>query len=397
VDATEGLQLHSNRAAAPYGFRRRVAFGQIALTLASFALLIAGGGSVQAQPAATPDAAMSEDVLTDAQWQQLDAATDRGLTFLASQQRSDGSFTCTRSGQPGVTSLAVLAFLSRGHTPDSQPYGPLIRAAVRFVLGHQQSNGMISGYNGERPNYHHAISALMLCEIYGMSDQRQNEQIEPAITRAVEFSRMQQTRRKRNPQDNGGWRYLTPNGPNDSDLTATSWNLMFYRSAKNCGYDIPVEYVNDAVAYVRRCYDPALGGFVYGLSRQNDEHYVSGASAGGGILALSLGGQHGDPRAKQTAQWILAHGFDRYNWRDHRDDRYHYSAFYSSQGMFQVGGDEFAAFFPPLMNTLIANQDADGGWQPERFYDRDFGQVYSTSFAVLALSAPYQMLPIFQR
>jgi hypothetical protein len=114
-------------------------------------------------------------------------------------------------------------------------------------------------------------------------------------------------------------------------------------------------------------------------------------------LALSLGGQHGDPRAKQTAQWILAHGFDRYNWRDHRDDRYHYSAFYSSQGMFQVGGDEFAAFFPPLMNTLIANQDADGGWQPERFYDRDFGQVYSTSFAVLALSAPYQMLPIFQR
>ena len=34
---------------------------------------------------------------------------------------------------------------------------------------------------------------------------------------------------------------------------------------------------------------------------------------GAGILSLSLGGEHETEMARGAADWVLAHGFDRYN------------------------------------------------------------------------------------
>src|SRR5688500_2330912 len=57
-------------------------------------------------------------ILTDAEWQKLDKAVDRGLEFIAKQQSVDGSFPTDATGQPGVTALCAIAFLSRGHIPN---------------------------------------------------------------------------------------------------------------------------------------------------------------------------------------------------------------------------------------------------------------------------------------
>src|SRR5690242_19894429 len=51
-------------------------------------------------------------VLSPAKWQQVEASVDRALAWLASQQTVDGSFSTLPAGQPAVTSLCVLAFLS---------------------------------------------------------------------------------------------------------------------------------------------------------------------------------------------------------------------------------------------------------------------------------------------
>src|SRR2546422_9813151 len=53
-------------------------------------------------------------VLTPEKWKQVENAVDRGLTYLISRQEPDGSFATIPSGQPGVTSLCVMPFLSRG-------------------------------------------------------------------------------------------------------------------------------------------------------------------------------------------------------------------------------------------------------------------------------------------
>ncbi len=83
-------------------------------------------------------------VLSPEKWQQVEQAVDRALSWMASQQAADGSFPTLPSGQPAVTSLSVMAFLSRGHQPGIGPYGKRINSAIDFVLSCQLPNGLIS-------------------------------------------------------------------------------------------------------------------------------------------------------------------------------------------------------------------------------------------------------------
>src|SRR6266576_2901686 len=70
------------------------------------------------QKLAKPDADDSPpNVLSPEEWQRVDSAVRRGLTWLASQQQDDGAFPTLEMGQPAVTSLCAMAFVSHGHAP----------------------------------------------------------------------------------------------------------------------------------------------------------------------------------------------------------------------------------------------------------------------------------------
>src|SRR6478672_12435905 len=69
-------------------------------------------------------------VLTPDDWRRLDASIDRALDWLLTQQKSDGSFPTIERGQPGVTSLCVLAFMAHGHTAGEGKYGPQLDRAA---------------------------------------------------------------------------------------------------------------------------------------------------------------------------------------------------------------------------------------------------------------------------
>ena len=92
----------------------------------------------------------------------------------------------------------------------------------------------------------------------------------------------------------------------------------------------------------------------------------------------------------------LVQSFDDYNHSPYTRDRYHYSAFYASLGMFLVGDEYFGRFFPRTARVLVAHQNRDGSWQPEQ-EDAVYGNAYTTSLMVLALSVHNQLLPVFQR
>ncbi len=346
--------------------------------------------------------------LTPGEWSRLDRAVDRGVAFISRNQARDGSFLTAYDGQPGVTSLCVLAFLARGHQPGKGPYGALIDRAIDYVLDIQDPNvGSLfpDRFSGGRPprsfsgNYSHGISGVMLAEVYGMTDARRHERIRDAITRALRYTRSQQLRPKANPDENGGWRYVHVQRGNDADLSITAWQLMFLRSARNAEFNVPEEWIKEAMGYVHRSFDVNERGFVYALS--GDERYCSRGMVGAGIVCLELGGEHRSETAREAGNWILRHSFEPYNNSWHPDDRYHYSAFYCSQAMFQLGGEDWRRFFPGLLRVLAAAQHPDGSWDPETAGgykgDGKYGNVYTSALAVLSLSTPYQLLPIYQR
>jgi hypothetical protein len=342
-------------------------------------------------------------VLTPEEWSRLDHAVDRGVNFIARSQVRDGSFPTVYDGQPGITSLCVLALLARGHQPGKGPYGAQIDRAIDYVLDIQDPNvGSIfperfSGGRAPRSfsgNYNHGISGVMLAEVYGMTNAPRHERLREAVMRALRYTRSQQVRPKSNPDENGGWRYVHIQAGNDADLSITAWQLMFLRSARNAEFNVPEEWIKEAMGYVQRSFDVNERGFVYALS--GDERYCSRGMVGAGIVCLELGGQHGSETSREAGNWILHHSFDSYNNSWHPEDRYHYSAFYCSQAMFQLGGDAWRRFFPGFLRVLADAQHADGSWDLDRG-DQKYGNVYTTALVVLSLATPYQLLPIYQR
>lgn len=349
------------------------------------------------------------DVLTPGEQKAMESAVDKALAWIASRQQPDGRFPTRDPGQPGVTALCTLAFLSRGHLPGEGRYGETINNALDFVKSCQMDNGLITylqppGIAMHNPShtasYNHAIGGLLLTESYGLAGGMNHEKIPDMVERAVQFVVRKQTPAGGHPHnqwDQGGWRYIQPWPQCNSDLSVTSWNLMFLRSARNAGFEVPSSVIDRAMDYVKRCYQPDLGTFYYGLfyGDQRDTR----AMAGAGILALSLGGLHHTEMAQTAGDWLLRNNFHQYlgRGRNYYDTRYFYGAFYGAQASLQLGNPHWQQFYPGMVKALVDNQHGDGSWDAEPGEDAHYGNVYSTSMAVLALTTPYQLLPIYQR
>lgn len=354
------------------------------------------------------------NVLAPDEWKRVDGAVERALTWMATQQQDDGSFPSLQTGQPGVTSLCLMAFMSHGHAPGNGQYGARLERATDFVLACQKENGLLAKVGIDVPEisreidhhlgtctaYDHAISSLLLSELYGMSEPNRAQRMEGAIKKALAATLLMQRWPKDKESDKGGWRYIDDRDESDSDLSLTGWNLMFLRSARNAGFDVPKEAIDDAVAYIRRCYSKKYGTFEYWIDRMDGR---TRGMAGAGILALAHAGYHNSSEAQSTGAWILEQKFDPYNESillpaTKVVDRYHYSLFNCCQGMYQLGGKYWQDFFPRVVPVLLANQQSDGSWPADSYrIDAKFGNSYTTALVVITLGAPNQLLPIFQR
>ncbi len=360
-------------------------------------------GAPQRSPGAAPVPELA-GALPLEKWRQVEDSVDCGLAWLATQQADDGSFPSLSTAQPAITSFCALAFLSRGHQPGPGKYGRQIERAVDYVLSCQKDDGLLCletpgpAWQFEKAShtgtYNHAISGLMLCEAYGQVSGKRAATVRKAIEKALAFSRNLQSRPKPSPIDDGGWGYLRPtSGGMDGDLSVTAWHLMFLRAARNAEFPVPKQYADEAVAYIRRAWKPDQGEFLY-----NRFGTSSRGMMGAGVLSLSMAGQHHSVIAQAAGDWLLQHPFHDFGEQIGEFDRYYYSMFYCSQAAAQLGGRYWNGIYPPLAESILSHQLADGSLPPEpNRGDVVFGQCYSTSLAVLALTPAYQLLPVYQK
>ena len=350
------------------------------------------------------------DAIDADEWTRVENSVNRALATMAEGAKFNGSIGNGKpTGQPAITALAVTAFISCGHTPGHGEYGKFLHDAVDYVLRTQGSHGLFSEVpigrfhqstaSSHTVTYNHAIAGMMLCEVYGLVGEPQSSRVKEAITKAILATYQFQDIQKSSPADQGGIRYIHPmsRSRRTSDLSVTAWHLMFLRSAANAGFPVPEEPIRELVGYIERCY-VGDGQFSYEIGRPGK---ANAAMTGAGAFSLSLAGQHQNPKVLEACRWIADNPYSR----DFTEiagvprrpsGRPFYTAYYTSQAMAQVGGELWARYYPDLVQTLLMSQTKSGSW-PHSNSDQIFGNTYTTALAVLALTPPYQILPIYQR
>ncbi len=300
------------------------------------------------------------------------------LKYLHDSQDADGAWRLYAQKSPGVTSLAVMAFLSAGHVPGEGPYGDSVTRGIRWVLDAQKADGLF--LSPQRPGfamYEHGISTLMLAEVAGMTDAALSRRIKQAVEKAVAVILKAQ---RRDGLSAGGWRYQVTG--TDADVSVTGWQLLALRAVRSRGCDVPAERIDRALEFLKRCEDARTGGFRYTPGGE-----LTVACTGTAILCLELCRGHQTPEALRAGSHVLQHllRWDEIN--------FFYSAYYCSQATFQLGGNYWNYFRPELRKALLPYQQPNGSWS-----GRDgFGAAYGTSMSVLALTVEYRYLPIYQR
>ena len=317
---------------------------------------------------------------------ELEDTVNKALAFLKNTQREDGSWSAVQGGgrNAAITGLCVMAFLSAGHVPGEGPYAETVEKGIRFVLKVQQANGLIAG-EGRHEMYHHGICTLMLAEVAGMTEGPLADEVRKKLEKAVAVILKAQ---RKDGVNRGGWRYNV-NGY-DTDISVTGWQVMALRAAKNLGCDVPAEAIDRAVEYLKRCQDNGSGGFRYTPGGR-----LTVACTGTSILALEICGKehHHCHEALRGGAYLIR----KENLPSARQEWFFYSIYYGSQAAFQLGGNYWTVFRPPLHDVLLQLQRTGGFWDTNSADALQGGRAYCTAMAILALTVEYRFLPIYQR
>jgi hypothetical protein len=317
----------------------------------------------------------------------LDAATSHGLEYLVSQQNSDGSFGATQ--KPAITGLALMSFLSSGHTPNAgkfEPnvgkYGSNVRAAIDFLLSQAQPDGSLS--RQAKPMYGQGIATLALAEAYGVEENEgQRKRIAAVLTNSVKLILVAQDVKKPEAYA-GGWRYEL-NSP-DSDLSLSGWNALALRACQNVGIIVPRQGVQRALKFVLKCYSPEAKGFTYQPGTPS-----TASMTAAGIVCLSLLDGTPRPEIEAAAMTLAAKPLDE-------SAQYpYYGTYYATHAAFQLGGATWTDVSKITLDKLLKSQQPDGSWPDVAAESSGAGSTYTTSMALLTLSIPYRLLPIYQR
>ena len=331
-----------------------------------------------------PDGSQAKGMMTP----QLDKAVEKGLEFLATRRRPDGSFgTGAYTGNVAITSLAALAFMAGGSQPQRGRFGKIVTDALKYILTQENREGGYPGFfhnprsSPHGPMYGHGFATLFLAEVHGMiPDKELRTQTHDALERAIKCILDSQTQE-------GGWRYNPT--PKDADISVTICQIMALRSARNSGILVPKSRVDRCVEYVKRCQDKREGWFRY-MAQSGGGGQMGFARTAAGVVALYSAGVYDGPEIEAGLQFLVQSKPQGLNLQ-RTEMHYFYGHYYAVQAMYTAGGKYWADWFPYIRDELIARQRPDGSW-----FDQVCGH-YATAMACLVLQTPNNYLPIFQK
>ena len=337
-------------------------------------------------------------------------AIERGLAYLASTQKDDGSWSLSGHGgqvalnsRCAATGLCLLAFQGAGYTHQKHQYAETVAKGLAYLITNQRSNGDLYVRENEISDrnvalYSHGIASLALCEAYGMTqDAELREHAEDAI-RYISLSQ--------HPQ-RGGWRY-SPGV--SSDTSVTGWMMMALKSGELSGLEVPQETYDGITKWLelakesderpdRYRYNP----FAPDTPSQRHGRLPTPTMTSVGMLMRMYSGWSRDNEAmRSAADYLLRYPPQIGTRRSPQRDTYYW--YYATQVMFHMGGEYWDTWNRSLNPILLDGQIEDGpdagSWDPDRpVPDRwsfHAGRLYVTTMNLLNLEVYYRHLPIYE-
>jgi len=347
-----------------------------------------------------------------------ESSVDKALEWLARHQEADGRWSVKNTEglgegksidwDPGVTGLAVLAFLGAGHTEKVGKYQDNVRRAIYWIISQQRADGAIGtdakwtehhgGYG-----YHHAICGLALAEAAGMG---RVPDTKAAAQKAIDYTSDKYQHGE--GSDKLGWRYEPKAAV--ADVSVSGWYVMQLKSAKIAGLKVDHFSFEGALKFLEtREQKPEA-------VKKEDEGYDNGRHRYGytergamvnttaiGILCQLFCGVKAD-EVRGAAMWLL-----RTNppaWKAdlgvaNAGGWPMYYTYYTTLVMFQMGGDLWKQWNEGMKKMLVDNQrrdgDASGSWDPLSNWEKNAGRAYTTALGALSLEVYYRYAKLGER
>lgn len=350
------------------------------------AISLSGAG-----PAVAPSDAPTADEITP----EIEDAINGGLSFLASQQQTDGAIWM-RDDQyrAAITGLSLLAFLAAGHTPGDGRYGLVVQQAEDYLVKIAPDDGYFGKIDGSRM-YGQGIVTLALAEVYGVEhDSARRAKLYKVVEKAVGVIVAAQDVPKP-PQFAGGWRYEPSSS--DSDLSLSGWCALGLRAGQSVGIRTAKDRIARAVKFTVNCYRADQKGFAYQPGNDPDLPMT-----GVGVLDLHLMGAADRPELAPAEKYLVDHPITD------ATPYLFYSTYYTTQAAYQAGSETWQAVWKVNSTRLLQlwkvqqsatakpGKPGDGGW-PASANGQEPGRAFSTAMSVLSLTVPLRLLPAYQR
>lgn len=331
------------------------------------------------------------------------ASIDKGLEWLKTQQGKDGLFEMAPGeGHPGITALAITAFLRHPQKKYSDEKHPFIQKAIDRLIAMQQENGAI--YDASKqpalPNYNTAISVMAL------SSTANPKKYEKVIKKAQGFLKSLQVQDEESVYY-GGIGY----GSRESVHDLSNLNLAI-QALKESGSDDD-EVWNKAIKFLERTQNRSEsndqpwagndGGFIYspdGESKAGTDETGSPRSYASmtyaGLLSFIYADvDKDDDRVKAAVQWISEHFTVEENYGMGAQGlyyNYHTMAkalrLYGKTTIVDAKGVSHD-WYQELVEKLISVQKPNGSWMNENSRWMEALPVLATSYAILSLDTAY--------
>ncbi len=337
-----------------------------------------------------------------------EAAVEAGLKWLADSQSPDGSWNAKQFGagtetyalgearygtgekaDTGVSGLALLAFLSAGHTHLEGKHKTTVQLGLQYLLRAQMPSGDLSGpkqVGSERGvlnarMYCHSIATLALAEAHAMTG---DVVLRDSLMRAAQYSINSQDTR------GGGWRYR-PRDP--GDLSQFGWQAMALKSVERSGIEVPRDVKTRMLGFLDSCSAGTDGGLATYRPKEGRPSETMTAEGLACRLLLDY------PNSLAAQQEALKMIMDR---RPGIGEENVYFWYYATLALFQLQDANWREWNMSLKRQLLTGQipvyqPHAGSWPPDKIWGGYGGRVYSTAMSCLCLEVYYRYLPMYQR